>query len=112
MERDMNLITTSQRVTYLAERTRDAYSFSAYGLSGWRGAIRVLLTHGLTDQEIEAVMRSKWTRWAGDGSTKRYGHFTGRDLARFMNSGDGRAWREVAQLTQETFGDFVMKGTV
>ena len=41
------------------------------------------------EREAEAILRSKWTRWAGDMATdhgKRYGHFSSRDLARFLDT--------------------------
>jgi len=50
----------------LAERTSDAYSFDRYGEETWRRAISRFLNLGFTEREIEAIMRSKWTRWAAD----------------------------------------------
>lgn len=101
--------TTTARIARLYEATCDAYSFDAYSERGWRSAIRMLVKHGLTDRQIEAVLRSKWTRWAGDSATnhskgKRYGRFNGRDLERFINSAKDCGWSDVAALTVGTFG--------
>jgi len=93
------------RTDRLFDKTAAAYSFDAYGESGWRGAIRMLIRHGLSDREIEAVLESKWTRWAGDAASdrKRYGKYNGRDLERFMDSAKGCGWADVKELTAEHF---------
>lgn len=36
----------------------------------------------------QEVLRSKFTRWAGDGSDKAYGRYNSRDLAKFLDAGD------------------------
>ena len=95
---------TNARVETLFDRTNAAYSFDAYGERGWRGCIRMLIRHGLTDDQIETVLCSKWTRWAGDHASnhnKRYGRFTGRDLERFMDTARGCGWADVVELTAE-----------
>lgn len=69
-----------ERVETLVDKTASAYSFDAYGEKGWRSCIKMLIKRGLTDRQIEAVLRSKWTRWAGDRASdigKRYGRFNG-----------------------------------
>lgn len=63
----------------------NAYSFPAYR-NGFRGCIRMLRRRGFDDIEIEAILRSKWARWAHDGSGKRFGYVTSTDLARFLDS--------------------------
>jgi len=45
----------------LAEKTSDAYSFDRY--NSWEACVKKLRNNGLNDREIEAVLRSKWTRW-------------------------------------------------
>jgi hypothetical protein len=88
-------------INELAERLADAYSTPNYGGS-WRGCVRMLRFHKLTDAEIEAVIRSKWTRWAADQSDKPYGKTTSRDLERFMDKNN--YWgEEVKRLTKESF---------
>ena len=102
---DPALVTvTAERAIAVAASCDDAYSFDAYGESGWRSAAKMLARHGCTEQQIIAVLRSKWTRWAGDAATfhnKRYGHFNGRDLERFIESNN--YWAEIPALTRETF---------
>ena len=52
---------------------------------GWSASIRMLRKRGYDDRQIEAIIRSKWTRWAGDCSNKDYGRVTSADLARFLD---------------------------
>lgn len=86
-------------VAAVAEQTSDAYSFDRY--ANWKACAQMLAKHGLDAKQIEAVLRSKWTRWAGDASNARYGHVTSADLERFMDA--GKYWAKVAELTRETF---------
>lgn len=60
----------------IAEQTKDAYSFSRYGQKSWAASCRMLLRRGYNAKQIEAIMRSKWTRRAGD---------TSKDLERFLD---------------------------
>jgi len=74
-----------ENVDDMAERLSDAYSTDAYR-GGWRPVIKALRRRGYDDWEVEAIVRSKWTRWAGDASIKnRYGHYTSVDLLRWMD---------------------------
>lgn len=91
---------TKSDIVAIADRCSDAYSFDRYGASGWRGAAQVLAKRGLSPDEIEAVLRSKWTRWAGDWSGKRYGRVSGADLRRFMDRHN--YWARVTELTAES----------
>lgn len=101
--------TSSQPATVetLAERLSDAYSTDRYR-NGWKGCIRLLRQRGYNDRQIEAIIRSKWTRWAGDASSKGYGCVTSTDLANFLDTLAKRRdlAREVADLTLETFGGY------
>jgi hypothetical protein len=91
-----------ETVAELAERLSDAYSTDSYR-NGWSGCIRMLRKRGYTDANIEAILRSKWTRWAGDHSDKRYGYYTSMDLARFLDSDSNAITREqVDALTLES----------
>ena len=63
-----------------------AYSSNEYTVVGWRECCRMLARRGFSCQQIEEIMRSKWTRWASDGSNNRLGRCTSRDLARFLDS--------------------------
>ena len=85
----------------LADRISDAYSFDRYGVTGWRACVRMLSRRGFNDREIEAIMRSKWTRWAAD-SAKNYRQPNSADLARFIDGLDNLA-AQVAELVNGTF---------
>ena len=95
---------TAQQAAEVAARCQDAYSFDRY--RNWSALAKMLARRGLNALEIEAVLRSKWPRWAADMAVKDkpYGHYTSRDLERFMDSGDGSTWNEVSDLVTETFG--------
>lgn len=102
--------TTAQRVRDLTAATWEtAYSFSRYGAAGWRSAIRELIRRGFDNREIEAVLRSKFMRWAADACDR--GGYTripgGYAIACYLDReepgffpGGARARRLVA----ETFG--------
>jgi hypothetical protein len=62
----------------------------------------MLRKRGYDDRQVEAIIRSKWTRWAADGSDKRYGYNNSADLARFLDKQSNLA-KEVAELVQGTF---------
>lgn len=87
--------------TRLAEKTADAFSYDRYGR--WQAVVEMLLRRGLSVQQAEAVLRSKWTRWAADASDKPYGKATSHDLARFIDQ-QRNAMEQIAELTRETFG--------
>ena len=97
----------TKRDKELGERV-GGYSKDAY--RSWPACVAMLRRHGLDDLEIEAVLRSKWTRWAGDMAARPshgYGSYTAKDLEVFMNapgSRSGNRWAEVKALTRETFG--------
>lgn len=48
----------------IADKCRDAYSADAY--ANWTKCALVCLKRGLNAAQTEAVLRSKWTRWARD----------------------------------------------
>lgn len=50
----------------LAAKTADAYSADCFGPVMWVEAAKMLLDYGLTEEQAEAVLRSKWTRWCRD----------------------------------------------
>ena len=68
----------------LAVKLSDAYSTDRYR-NGWVNCIRMLRKRNYTDDEIEIIIRSKATRWAGDMSNNRSGQYSANDLARFMD---------------------------
>mgnify|MGYP001435600352 CR=1 FL=1 len=83
----------------LAEKTSDAYSFDRY--NSWEACVKKLRANGLNDREIEAVLRSKWTRWAADGSKNVYGKASSNDLMNYINKYENKA--SIEKLTKETF---------
>lgn len=87
----------------LAYHTSGAYSFDAY--KNWDAVIQMCLDLGYSEMETEAIVRSKWTRWACDHDTGRggkYGYHTSKALERFL---EGTTQAEVDQLVYETFGE-------
>jgi hypothetical protein len=91
----------------LAEKTATAYSADRF--ANWTGVARMLKTRGYSDQQAEAIMASKWPRWAGDWSGKPYGKVTSADLARWLDNGTSKTelGKLVQELTDETFGEEV-----
>jgi hypothetical protein len=84
----------------LAEKTSGAYSYDRF--KNWDAVIQMLLNKGYSDREVEAIVRSKWTRWACDGDTSknRYGYHTSKCLESFMK---GTTQKEVDDLVNDTF---------
>lgn len=83
----------------LAEKTSDAYSFDRY--NSWEACVKKLRANGLNDREIEAVLRSKWTRWAADMSKNVYGKASSNDLMNYINKCETK--ESIQKLTKETF---------
>lgn len=84
------------------DQLQDAYSTSNYG-GNWGPCIKMLRKRGYNDQAIEAIIRSKWTRWAADNSVKSYGYNNSADLSRFLDTMTNLD-KEVADLVEGTFG--------
>lgn len=96
----------SEQIAAIDERTEIAYSYDRYTRGGWRQAIRELLKRGYDAQEVEAIMRSKWTRWAADSDAAPYGKTPGIALIRFIENPRNQCTRSaVADLVRQTFGD-------
>lgn len=87
-------------IKQFAEELSDAYSTDRYR-NGWNGCIKMLRSWSYSDKQIEAVIRSKWTRWAADASKNGYGYATSKDLCRFFLA-QGYGMKEVDQLTLES----------
>jgi len=92
---------TKDEIHKLVDDTEDAYSFERYGKLNWADCINMLDATGFTAQNIEAILRSKWMRWAGDMSDNEYGHITADDLKKFLLTMDD-LHEQVDQLTRET----------
>ena len=92
----------------IAQATEDAYSFNRYGAKRWEACCFMLLGYGFTAREVEAIMRSKWTRWAGDASNNRYGYINSADLKRFANWTADDTRRQVHEMAapSETYLTF------
>lgn len=85
-------------IRQFAEELSDAYSTDAYG--GWYGCIQMLRKRGYNDREIEAIIRSKWTRWARDMNSSYKGSPT--ILAKYLDS-QKNLRQQLDEITQETF---------
>lgn len=83
----------------LSEKTSDAYSYDRY--NSWEACIKKLRSLGCNDYEVEAILRSKWTRWAADASNKPYGKASSNDLVNYINKHETK--ESITKLTQETF---------
>lgn len=91
------------RARALATKTADAHSVPRY--ASWPACAQVLLTRGMTDREAEAVLRSKWMRWAADSSNERYGRVPAKAIAAVLDSWDAAAMPVLLQeLVDGTFG--------
>lgn len=78
----------------LADKTSGAYS--ANGYRSWSAVAHALLQRGFSEREAEAILRSKWTRWA----RQRNGKSQASDLLRFLDD-------PVNQLTQGSVDELV-----
>lgn len=67
----------------LARKTRDAYSCNRF--ADWSGCVKLLADRGYNENQAEAILRSKHMRWCADGSSKRYGKATVKDLAIYLD---------------------------
>lgn len=76
-------VTQQLQAKKLAARTSDAYSASRY--ASWEAVARALLGRGFTPLAVEAILRSKLTRWAADASSAAHGRATANDLLRFID---------------------------
>jgi hypothetical protein len=92
----------------VAEKCKDAYSAPAY--RSWASVAAMLLKKGFTPEECEAIMRSKWTRWARDASFKdyRYGSYPAKVVEDYIDNmvrenGLTAMCADVVELTRETF---------
>lgn len=100
--RGANKMKISDKAKALAYHTSGAYSYDAY--KNWDAVIQMCLDLGYSEMETEAIVRSKWTRWACDSDTNRggrYGYHTSNALKRFLV---GTPKKEVNDLVFETFG--------
>lgn len=88
----------------VAARCAEAYSFDRY--RSWVAVAKELLAAGCSEKEAEAIMRSKWTRYAADWACdrgQRDGKVSAESVLKWMASQRGDMWKQVRQLAQETF---------
>jgi hypothetical protein len=70
----------------IAENTRDAYSFSNFGMAEWTKCAQLLLMSGLDQPGVEAILRSKHMRWCYD-SCQDPCHATAQEFAGYLMKG-------------------------
>ncbi len=84
----------------LADKTADAYSRGYY--RSWVACAAMLKKRGYSDAEVEAILRSKWMRWASD-SSRRY-PASSKDVERFLDDPRNGCTKEKVQgLVEGTF---------
>jgi hypothetical protein len=91
----------------LANKCANAYSTDNYGGS-WLATVRALLERGYSEAEVEALLRSKHTRWAADSCERHaYGRHNSTCVLHYidalpdLNPGS----QEMSELVRETFTD-------
>lgn len=92
----------TQQAKDLASKTSDAYSSDRF--KNWGAVVQALLNLGYSELQTEAILRSKWARWACDHDTNRgvrYGYHTSIAMVNFLK---GTPINEVNDLVFETFG--------
>jgi hypothetical protein len=101
---------TDQQVNDLSARTQDAYSAPTYGERNWKMIIRWLSKKGYDAQAIEAIIRSKYMRWAYDMSAATlpgFKIFYDKCVTDYDKRGDARneyfTPRAIDQLIDGTF---------
>jgi hypothetical protein len=83
-----NTVIKTQAAT-IAARTRDAYSVDRY--ASWQAVAAALLRRNYTPVAVEALLRSKITRWAADYSKAPRGRATSADVLRCLDRNPGFA---------------------
>lgn len=79
----MKSYTIKTQAAKIAARTRDAYSVDRY--ASWQAVAAALLRRGFTPGAVEAILRSKITRWAADYSKAPHGRATAPDVLRCLD---------------------------
>lgn len=93
-------LTRREWADVIAMKTLDAASARRYSVPEWRNCAFVCLKHGCSSAEAEAVLRSKWTRWASDHSDKSFGDAKGSDLERYMKQEAKRNQKTIKELAK------------
>lgn len=86
----------------IAEKADDAYSTDRY--NSWPAVAQVCLEMGYDARQTEAIMRSKYTRWAADMSSARYGTVPAKALLDLRQlSPELFSPQAIAELVEGTF---------
>lgn len=109
MKKQLVVTPVRTRAKQVAEQCENAYSADRYG--SWPAVAEALLRYGFTEREAEAIMRSKWTRWAADhweSKPSDDGRVPAKALIDYIGTGGGMSREsnlasEVRELVQETF---------
>ena len=86
-------IEMSKKPAQIAFETRDAYSASRYGNREWVNCAAYLQGLGLTDDDVETVLRSKVMRWAADqcdNGDEYFDYPAVTDLEKYVTVGSNR----------------------
>ncbi len=99
-------MTTTAIARKVALATQDAYSYDRYGSNAWLATAKWMAKQGLNEQEIEAMLRSKHTRWAMDaagdkGKSKAFENYA----ASATNCGWFNLKVEAKEMARQTFGE-------
>lgn len=89
----------------LYEKTSDSYSFNRY--NSWKSCIKKLRSRGHNDFEIQAILRSKWARWAADSSSNPYGKASSLDLIRYIERSE--SLQSIEKFTEEAFPGYKLE---
>lgn len=97
-------MTIKPQAAAIALKCEDAYS--SYRYASWAGVAQKRLARGLDAKQVEAIMRSKWTRWAADASNARSGKVPAKAIIDFIDDSRNKInHAKIVSLTQETFGN-------
>ena len=80
---------TNQEIEKLVAETGKPFekggAYSSDSFTSWKACVRLLSARGYRPDEAEAILRSKWMRWASDNMRAGRGRATSQDLARFLD---------------------------
>jgi hypothetical protein len=86
----------------VADQTADAFSFDRY--ASWATCAEKILARGFTVKETEAILRSKWMRWAADACATPYGRVPAAAIVQWLDGYDPKTFeRDLAELVAGTF---------
>ncbi len=88
------------RAQRLYEKTETAYSYDRY--RDWKSVCKAMLMAGYTEKQSEAILCSKWMRWAADASGQDYGRVTAKAAIQYVKK---MSLKDVEALTVEHFAN-------